>query len=139
MNESTSPWIDVLDRLNAASRRWRWRAWLLFQPRARDQIASSVRELVYGPGADKVRERTQLHKLLETQAWIFGPQFHLATSDKGFRTVIARHRALAGLPDAPDDALATISGIAQVPDLFLAAQKDFRPMMDRFSVVCWWS
>lgn len=98
---------------------------LASQVQQRLDFLDMLHELVYGSNADKVLERTQLHKYLETQAWIFGPQFHLATSDKKFRTVIARHRALAGLPDVPDDSLATIRGIEQVPDLFLAAQKEF--------------
>jgi hypothetical protein len=99
---------------------------LASQVQQRLDFLDMLHELVYGPGSDKVRERTQLHKYLETQAWIFGPQFHLATSDRKFRTVIARHRALAELPAVPDDELAAISGIEQIPDLFLAAQKEFQ-------------
>ena len=53
--------------------------------------------LVYGPDAKTVKERSQLHKIIDPHCWIFGPQFHLATSDKSFREVVRRHRKKAGL------------------------------------------
>jgi hypothetical protein len=84
-----------------------------------------LRLIVYGPEAAQVLERSQLHKVLEGNCWIFGPQFNLATSDKGFREVIRRHRKLAGLPPVDNAMLSKIKGISNVPDLFLAAQKDY--------------
>lgn len=81
--------------------------------------------LVYGPDAKSVKERSQLHKIIDPHCWIFGPQFHLATSDKSFREVIRRHRKKAGLVDVDDQALENVGGVDDIPDLFLASTRDF--------------
>ncbi len=81
--------------------------------------------LVYGPEAKAVKERSQLHKIIDPHCWIFGPKFHLATSDKSFREVIRRHRQKAGLPDVDELTLETVAGVDDIPDLFLAATRDF--------------
>jgi hypothetical protein len=81
--------------------------------------------MVYGDGARHVRERSQLHKVLESNCWIFGPQFYLATSDKSFREVIRRHRELANLEAADESDISKVNGVADIPDLFLAAKKEY--------------
>ena len=84
-----------------------------------------LHDLVYGEDARHLRERSQLHKILEPNCWIFGPQFHLATSDKSFREVIRKHRELAGLETADEVDIARVNGVADIPDLFLAAARDY--------------
>jgi Histidine kinase-, DNA gyrase B-, and HSP90-like ATPase len=84
-----------------------------------------LKDVVYGEGAVGLRERSELHKILEPNCWIFGPQYHLATSDKAFRKVIARQRLDAGLDPVPEDVISAVVGIDQVPDLFLAAHRDY--------------
>jgi hypothetical protein len=84
-----------------------------------------LHDLVYGTDAKHLRERSQLHKLLEPNCWIFGPQFHLATSDQSFRSVIKRHRELADLPAADEVEISAIKGVQDIPDLFLAARREF--------------
>ncbi len=84
-----------------------------------------LHELVYGDVAKHVKERSQLHKILEPQCWLFGARHHLATSDQSFRSIVRRHRAIAGLEPVEEDRIAAIGGIADIPDLFLAATRDF--------------
>jgi hypothetical protein len=84
-----------------------------------------LQDLVYGENAKQLRERSQLHKILEPNCWIFGPQFHLATSDRSFREVIRKHRDLAHLPPADEVDIAAVVGVADIPDLFLAARREF--------------
>jgi hypothetical protein len=72
-----------------------------------------------------VKERSQLHRILEPDCWIFGAQFHLAASDQSFREVIRQHRKRAGLTDASDDDISKIQGVDDIPDLFLAATRDY--------------
>jgi len=98
---------------------------LASQVQGRLDFLQMLRELVYTPIAERVRERAQLHKYLENNTWIFGPQYHLATSDKAFRTVIATHREQAGLEPVGEDLLSVIVGVDQIPDLFLAVRKDY--------------
>lgn len=84
-----------------------------------------LHELIYGENKKLLRERTQLHKILEPNCWIFGPQFHLAASDKSFREVVRRHRERAELPVAGEEALEQIKGVDDIPDLFLAAKRPY--------------
>jgi hypothetical protein len=84
-----------------------------------------LHQLVYGDLAKHLKERTQLHKIIDSQCWIFGPKFHLATSDQSFREIIRKHRKKAGLSDVSDTALQEIRGVEDIPDLFLAATREY--------------
>jgi Histidine kinase-, DNA gyrase B-, and HSP90-like ATPase len=81
--------------------------------------------LVYGDVKKHLKERTQLHKILEPNCWIFGPEYHLATSDKNFRAIIKKHRKLAKLTDAEDIKLSSVAGVTDIPDLYLASGRDY--------------
>lgn len=89
------------------------------------QFLDILNELVYGDNSKHLKERSQLHRILEPHCWLFGPQYHLAASDKSFRTIIKRHRALAKLPDVPEEIINLPKGIKDIPDLFLAATRTF--------------
>lgn len=41
----------------------------------------------------RLKERTQLHKILESNTWIFGEEFNLWASDKGLTAVLKAHKA----------------------------------------------
>lgn len=84
-----------------------------------------LHQLVYGEVAKHLKERKHLHRILEPQGWIFGPQFHLATSDQSFREVIRKHREAAELPPSSEEAIRAVKGVADIPDLFLAASRDY--------------
>ena len=43
-----------------------------------------------------LRERSQLHHILEDTTWLFGEQFTLSVSDKSLSEVLAKHLALLG-------------------------------------------
>jgi hypothetical protein len=92
---------------------------------ARLRFLDVLHELVYGDFAKHVKERSQLHKILEPHCWLFGSKYHLAASDQQFRAVIRRHRTDADLDPIADDTLDSIAGINDIPDLFLAAQRDY--------------
>jgi hypothetical protein len=92
---------------------------------ARLEFLDFLHALVYGDAAASVKERSQLHKILEPNCWIFGPTYHLATSDKNFRNVIRRHREEAGLSVVPEDELNAVAGTGDIPDLFLAAKREY--------------
>ena len=84
-----------------------------------------LHELVYGDVKKHLKERSELHRILESECWLFGTQFHLATSDKSFRTIIARHREQAGLSGVTSEQVRKINGIRDIPDLFLCAVREF--------------
>jgi hypothetical protein len=83
-----------------------------------------LQQILYGEESKHLLERKQLHKYLEPHSWIFGPHFHLATSDKGFRAVIERQRHEAKLDALDESALDAIDGLDKIPDLYLAAKRD---------------
>ena len=84
-----------------------------------------LHKLVYGEVARHLKERTQLHRILESDCWIFGTQFHLAASDRSFREIIRQHRIKAGLDDISEERIASIKGVNDIPDLFLASTRDY--------------
>ena len=84
-----------------------------------------LHELVYGDISKHLKERSQLHRILEPHCWIFGPRFYLATSDMSFREIIRKHRRIAGLKDVKDEVINEIPGVSNIPDLFLAASREY--------------
>lgn len=92
---------------------------------ARLEFLNVLHKLVYGDISKLVKERKNLHKIIEAHCWIFHSKYHLATSDQSFREVIRKHRSKANLSNITDDEIAQIDGIENIPDLFLAAQRDY--------------
>lgn len=95
------------------------------------EFLNSLHALTYGDLSKKVKERTQLHKVLEQHVWIFGEKYHLSTSDKSFRTLIANHRKQLKLRDVPSEELEKIQDVNKIPDLFMTAQRVF-PIEPKF-------
>lgn len=92
---------------------------------ARLSFLNVLHELVYGDVSKHLKERTQLHRILEPQSWLFGPRFHLATSDQNFREVVRRHRDLAGLAAVDEEALLQTKTLADIPDLYMVTSRDY--------------
>lgn len=101
----------------------------------RMEFLNVLHKLVYDENAKHVRERTQLHLVVEQYCWIFGSQYNLATSDQSFRSVLKKHREDAGLPPLVDVDAEAISGIGDIPDLFLCASKGFADAPQRRHLV----
>lgn len=105
--------------------------------RLSDEVANrlsflnSLHEMTYGDMSKKLKERKELHKILERNVWIFGEKYQLAASDKSFRTLIARHRSQLGLVDTPDEELKKIKDYKKIPDLYLASKRMF-PIEPKF-------
>jgi len=51
----------------------------------------------------ELKERSQLHKLLAAEPWVFGEEYALALSDRGLSEVLRHHRALLGDEVVMDD------------------------------------
>lgn len=51
-----------------------------------------MREIVHlDPFESRIRERTELHKIVERNTWLFGEEYALGTSDKNLRAVLEKH------------------------------------------------
>ncbi len=68
-----------------------------------------------------VKERTQLHKILEQNTWIFGEEFHLTASDEGLTKCLYKHiEQVTGQKPKKLVPVKTSTGEAQILDLFLS-------------------
>ncbi len=92
---------------------------------ARLHFLAVLQELTYADVSKHLKERSQLHKIVEPHCWIFGARFHLASSDRSFRTVIQRHRVEAGLGEIAEPSLSNTTEARDIPDLFLAARREY--------------
>ncbi|MFI5937853.1 DUF2397 domain-containing protein [Actinoplanes sp. NPDC051494] len=53
---------------------------------------AALEHMVFHPEVRKlVKERSQLHRILENEVWIFGERFNLLVSDRSLDTVLDRH------------------------------------------------
>lgn len=71
---------------------------------------------------DKLKERTQLHKILEDNSWLFGEEYTLSASDRALTTVLRKHRKLLGDEIAIDKPVRTYSKERGIIDLMLSRQ-----------------
>lgn len=58
------------------------------------QFLTGFQELLFRPESKKsVRERSQLHRMLENETWLFGEEYLLTSSDENLNTVLRKHLA----------------------------------------------
>lgn len=68
----------------------------------------------------KLKERTQLHRILADQSWTFGERFYLAVSDRGLTKVLEAHQELIGNETVIDEPVLDIEGHVRIVDLMLS-------------------
>ncbi len=60
--------------------------------------------MVFDPEVNKkVRERAELHRILEREQWVFGERYHLMVSDQSLNAVLRRHLEALGRDPATMD------------------------------------
>ncbi len=89
----------------------------------RFRFLDELHELVYGSPARWLKERSQLHKIIESHTWLFGEQFHLMGSDKRIDTLLPKVAAALSLADEHDDVVEVDAVLRDIPDLYLARSK----------------
>jgi Histidine kinase-, DNA gyrase B-, and HSP90-like ATPase len=85
---------------------------------------AGLRELVFDPQTKKaVLERSQLHRILANEVWLFGDQYTLAVDDEGLSAVLQQHIKILGREVAAEDVepAALEDGSRAIVDLLLAA------------------
>lgn len=68
----------------------------------------------------RLKERSQLHKLIEDNTWLFGEEYNLSVSDKGLTAVLEKHRKLVGDEIIIDKPVKHISQERGIVDLMLS-------------------
>lgn len=79
------------------------------------KFMEELRQIAYGD-LNKVKERSQLHKIIENETWIFGKKYNFLASDNSFRTIVSEIRNKECGFIGKDE----IVGDDYIPDLFLA-------------------
>jgi hypothetical protein len=57
------------------------------------KFIDALESIVFDPETKgRLKERTQLHRILAENTWVFGEEYHLWVSDKGLKKVLEKHR-----------------------------------------------
>ncbi|MEU6405557.1 ATP-binding protein [Streptomyces sp. NPDC046985] len=125
---------EILERVFALSRQEKEELGLLLQ---RTSLTSLIRTstevtdrldflraleiLLFDTEARKVtRERDQLHKILENEAWVFGEEYSLMVSERGLSEVLRKHLSLLRAPEPVDTSVRLLDGTIGRVDLMLS-------------------
>lgn len=69
-----------------------------------------------------LKERTQLHKMLEQNTWIFGEEYNLWASDRGLKEVLKRHKQHLDPDVVIDDPVEVAGKKVAIVDLVMSRQ-----------------
>jgi hypothetical protein len=87
----------------------------------RMKFVTGLEHLVFDPELKAmVLERTQLHRLLADNTWVFGEAFNLSADDESLTQVLRKHRELHGDPIVIDRPVKTAEGKTGIVDLMLS-------------------
>lgn len=77
--------------------------------------------MVFDPETNKmVGERDHLHKILESELWVFGEQYNLMVSERGLTAALDRHRELLDEPRTDKTPVKLLDGKSGRLDLLLS-------------------
>lgn len=83
-----------------------------------------LEQMVYNDSVGKpIKERTQFHKILLKELWIFGEKYALGTSDQSLKNLLKAHISKLGraelIPNIPPEAM---EDLTRIPDICLFEQ-----------------
>lgn len=87
------------------------------------EFLKGLGELVLGDVSKHVKERSQLHRILASETWVFGEEYALAADDNSLTTVLKKHLALLGRRELAEDVSKEVldaEGSRAIVDLMLA-------------------
>jgi Histidine kinase-, DNA gyrase B-, and HSP90-like ATPase len=85
------------------------------------EFIRGLEELVMpGDLAKAIKERSQLHKILENETWVFGEEYALTASDEGLTKVLEKHVAILGRDELVEGEVLDHEGKRRIVDLMLA-------------------
>ncbi|RWO50603.1 MAG: hypothetical protein EOS11_00120 [Mesorhizobium sp.] len=92
------------------------------------KFLTALEAVLFDPEMRKrLRERSQLHKILETNTWIFGEEFNLWVSDRSLTEVLRQHRRRLDPSIIIDEPVRHVSQKTGIVDLMLSrAQRRHR-------------
>lgn len=85
------------------------------------EFLQGLREMVFDSDLKKMtKERSQLHRLIAPNAWLFGEQYHLAVDDQNLTAVLRKHLELLGEKTEVDDPVKRLDGTDGIIDLMFS-------------------
>ena len=82
---------------------------------------AALEHMVFEPEVRKVvKERSQLHKILENEVWVFGEHFNLLVSDRSLDAVLDRHLSILGRENRYPSPVRRLDGRGGIVDLMLS-------------------
>jgi len=85
------------------------------------KFLSALEQIVFVPEMKKrLKERSQLHKILADNTWIFGEEFNFSVNDKSLTEVLRQHRRQLGEDIVIDAPVKHISKTRGIVDLMLS-------------------
>lgn len=85
------------------------------------QFLDGLEEILFrAESKAQLKERTQLHRILAENTWIFGEEYALSVSDQRLTEVLRKHLAAQGREIAVDEPVRTLDGKKGVVDLMLS-------------------
>ncbi|MBW8800329.1 MAG: ATP-binding protein [Streptomyces sp.] len=82
---------------------------------------TALEHLVFDPEAkDRVKERSELHRILENECWVFGEEYGLHVSDRSLNEVLRQHCQLLGRQESMDSPVLRPDGRRGIVDLMLS-------------------
>jgi Histidine kinase-, DNA gyrase B-, and HSP90-like ATPase len=77
--------------------------------------------LIFDPKSKKqLLERSQLHRILAQESWIFGEEFNLLNDDEDLTSVLQSHLSVLGRAELSPDPVFDVDGDAGIVDLMLS-------------------
>ena len=85
------------------------------------KFLSGLEQILFDPDMKmRLKERSQLHKIVEDNTWLFGEEYNLSVSDRGLTAVLHKHRELLGEDVIIDEPVRHVSQDRGIVDLMLS-------------------
>lgn len=85
------------------------------------KFLSALESIIFDPDKkQRLKERTQLHKILAENTWIFGEEYNLWVSDQGLRKVLERHKKFLDPNIAIEDPVKVVGQKVGIVDLMFS-------------------
>lgn len=87
------------------------------------KFLSGLETILFEKGPkQRLKERTQLHRILAENPWIFGEEYHLSVDDMSLTEALRKHKALLGEDVVIDAPVKHVSQTRGIVDLMLSRQ-----------------
>lgn len=85
------------------------------------KFLSGLEFLLFDPSAKKnLKERSQLHRIIAENSWLFGPEFAVSVDDQSLTEVLRKHSQKKGVNIPIDEPVTKVDGSKGIVDLMLS-------------------